>query len=140
MKLSTVISEDINTRYLAFIIDDESRKRLLSLITPAYENVICHHVTLKFNLSAGLTPEETAMVGQPLEISVRDIRDSGDGVQCLGVAVNGESFRPDGSFYHITHSISSNRKPSDSNKLRDVEAAFIKGIVRISGKVFLVKK
>lgn len=132
--------EDLKSHYLAFVLSEKGRAELLRLVKPAYPKVVCHHVTLKFDTRTGLTKEETEMVGKPANVMLRGVIDDGKGVQALTVSFNGETERPDGSFYHITHSLGEGRKPVESNRLNPDDADRIKGIIQIDGTVQLVKK
>ena len=98
--------------YSAYVLTDESRKKLLSLFPVAYPaRVVAHHVTVQFgNVSADDIP-----TGK--DIKVVGTVDSGDGLQALVVSVDGEVDRQDGSVYHITWSLDNGYKPVDSNKI-----------------------
>lgn len=86
------------------------RGRLLRRFPPEYENVVADHVTL----------EAHSMPDAPLPEIPRSSRvvgyaDDGRGVECLVVALNGSTDRPDGSSYHITWSLRSGRTARESN-------------------------
>jgi hypothetical protein len=129
--------EELKGKYLAFVIDEKSRAMLLKMFPPKYERVICHHVTLQFNLSKGLTAEQEKMIGTDPGVMVRHVRDDGKGVQAIAVSVNGKTERPDGSYYHVTLSLANGRKPVESNNLKD-DNGQVRGIYQITGKVQLV--
>ena len=87
----------------------DERKRLLEMFPPKYERVIADHVTLQSGASADapLPPEVGAeIVGHA---------DDGKGVECLVVAIDGTTDRPDGSTYHITWSLADGRRARESN-------------------------
>lgn len=141
MKLDTIWSPDLNkSHYLAFVIDEDARTKLFNLIKPMYERRICHHVTLRFDISNGLSDKEREWLGKSIKVNVIGVLTDDKGVQCLPVSVEGDTDRPDGSFYHITHSLAVDRKPVESNRLDPKNMHYIKGIVPVSGKVYLLKK
>ena len=97
--------------YNAYVLTDESRKKLLSIFRPSYSRVVAHHVTVQF----GNVTAEDIPTGK--DIKVVGHLDTGDGLQALVVSVDGEVDRPDGSVYHITWSLENGYKPVDSNKM-----------------------
>jgi hypothetical protein len=84
-------------RTIGWLLDQRDRETLLAHFTPAWPDMIAHHVTLA-SKSTDPLPIETAgqVVGQ-----VND----GEGLQALVVAIGGTTDRPDGSTYHITWSL-----------------------------------
>ena len=92
----------------------DERERLLELFPPAYPDVIADHVTLRIGAGPDtpLPPEvEARIVGRA---------DDGNSLECLVVAIDGTTDRPDGSTYHITWSLGSGREARESNDvLRD---------------------
>jgi len=98
--------------YTAYVLTDESRRRLEEKYPPKYPKFIGHHITVDFGVPAGAEAPEEA------EVKVLGINDSGDGLEALVVSVNGKTKRPDGSKYHITWSLDPERySPKDSNEL-----------------------
>ncbi len=58
----------------------------------------------------------------PREVEARIVgrADDGDSLECLVVAIDGTTDRPDGSTYHITWSLGAGRRARESNDvLRD---------------------
>ena len=95
------------------LLPDE-REALLGRFPPKYENVIADHVTLR----AGATPQ-TPLPRKP-EARIVGHADDGKSLECLVVAVDGTTDRPDGSTYHISWSLSAGRAARESNDvLRD---------------------
>jgi hypothetical protein len=90
------------------------RARLLQRFPPKYAEAIADHVTLRVGASAStpLPPRPSAeVVGRA---------DDGESLECLVVALDGSTDRPDGSTYHITWSLGPGRKAKESNDvLRD---------------------
>ena len=41
--------ENLDKKYLAFVLDNKSRDKLISAFPPSFDKTICHHVTIKFN-------------------------------------------------------------------------------------------
>ncbi|MBA2467453.1 MAG: hypothetical protein H0V46_07620 [Sphingomonas sp.] len=93
----------------------DERSALLERFPPRYENVIADHVTLAVGESArtALPPKaQASIVGRA---------DDGNSLECLVVALDGTTDRPDGSTYHITWSLGPGRKARESNDvLRDL--------------------
>jgi hypothetical protein len=87
----------------------DERALLLQRFAPRYENVVADHVTLR----VGATPE-TPLPRKP-DAQIVGYADDGDSLECLVVALDGTTDRPDGSTYHITWSLGSGRKARESN-------------------------
>lgn len=133
---------DLNQFYLAFVLDEATQRGLKALFPPKHSKVVCHHVTIAFNICE----IDLEMV---LADSDPDIRITGygevDGVEAFSVTYNGFKNRLDGKRYHITHSIEPPRKPVDSNliqefapiKQRTLEAY---DLPKLGGCIKLVKK
>jgi hypothetical protein len=87
----------MNPRTIGWLLDPRDRATLLARFTPAWPDVIAHHVTLASNTTDPL-PTETAgeIVGH--------VNDD-EGLQALVVAIGGTTDRPDGSTWHITWSL-----------------------------------
>jgi hypothetical protein len=91
----------------------DERERLLERFRPKYEEVIADHVTLR----AG----GTELPPKPAEARIVGRADDGDSLECLVVALDGTTDRPDGSTYHITWSLGPGRTAIESNDvLRDL--------------------
>jgi hypothetical protein len=97
--------------YVGWLLPDDERDRLLSLIPPKYADVVAHHVTLKFGVGTD-EPLPSETMGEVLGVS-----DDGEGVQAVVVRVGGTANRPDGGVFHITWSLDreAGRKPVHSN-------------------------
>jgi hypothetical protein len=95
-------------------LPQEERDRLLGHFQPQYPNVIANHVTLRAGASLD-TP-----LPRPVSAEIVGHCDDGDSLECLVVALDGSTDRPDGSTYHITWSLGPGRKAIESNDaLRD---------------------
>lgn len=125
--------------YIAFVLDEESRTRILKNFPPKYPDVIAHHVTLTFGVPE---PDEDIMkafnsvMSNDAEIKVIEYVDDGK-VEVLVVSINGNSTRTDGKYYHLTLSIdrSKGAKPVHAN---EVLANYFHSVyypIHISGKV-----
>jgi hypothetical protein len=84
-------------RTIGWLLDTRDRDTLLARFTPAWPDVIAHHVTLA---SKTIDPLPTATAGE----IVGHVND-GEGLQALVVAIGGTTDRPDGSIWHITWSL-----------------------------------
>ena len=87
----------------------DERERLLDRFRPKYRNVIADHVTLQSGVSRD-TP-----LPRDVTAAVVGHCDDGDSLECLVVALDGATDRPDGSTYHITWSLGPGRKAIESN-------------------------
>ena len=92
----------------------EERERLLERFPPAYDKIVADHVTLR----TGATPETP--LPKPVEAQIVGYANDGTSLECLVVALDGTTDRPDGSTYHVTWSLGPGRKARESNDvLRD---------------------
>ena len=91
-------------------LDRAQREELLERFPPQYPDAIADHVTLKSNAQRDQLPAEVVsqIVGRA---------DDQDSLECLVVAIDGSTDRPDGSTFHITWSLdrSKGRKARESN-------------------------
>ena len=88
--------------------------RLIERFPPKYDRVIADHVTLQ----AGASQE--APMPRRVAAEIVGHADDGASLECLVVAIDGTTDRPDGSTYHITWSLEPGRKAKESNDvLRD---------------------
>jgi hypothetical protein len=95
-------------------LPEVERELLLRRFPPKYDNVVADHVTLR----VGAT-EDTPLPAKP-SAEVVGRADDGRSLECLVVALDGTTDRPDGSTYHVTWSLGSGRKARESNDvLRD---------------------
>lgn len=99
----------MHTGYIAFVLDENSRKQILEAIAPRFEIVVCHHITVEY----GVTEEAPLPQFQRAEIVgyCTDER----GIEALVVAIDGITTRADGLTYHITLSHAEGREPKESN-------------------------
>jgi len=130
--------------YLAFELSARSRASMLTLFQPRFSKVICHHVTIEFNLTA-----------EKFNVLKKDLTPTtlvraygyakGDGVECIAIAIGDKIDRLDGSFYHVTLSIDPPHKPVESNTLKN-KVVLIKDMFRsidslkLEGEFKLLKK
>ncbi|MBI0535438.1 hypothetical protein D9599_07635 [Roseomonas sp. KE2513] len=94
---------------LGWLLPEEERDALLTLVPPRYPRVVAHHVTLKPGVRQD-HPLPEATRGR-----VVGLADDDRGVQALVVEIDGTTRRPDGSTWHITWSLGPGRKPVESN-------------------------
>ena len=91
-------------------LDRDERDDLLRQFPPRYPDADADHVTLKSDA-----------MGDPLPAAVEALivgrADDHDSLECLVVAVDGTTDRPDGSIFHITWSLdkSKGRQARESN-------------------------
>jgi phage gp37-like protein len=124
--------------YLAFELSEESRAKLLRMFKPKFSKVICHHVTIEFNLTLKKYENFVEIISTNPKVRVIGIAE-GDGIECIAVSIDGETERADGSFYHVTLSLEPPHKPVESNNLKQ-KVNKIRGIIEIDGSFKLLKK
>lgn len=109
------IKELLNEMYTAYVLSEDSRRKLAERFPPKYSEFVGHHVTEQFGVRKGTEAPKSA------EVEVVGYIDSQDGLEALVVSVNGSTQRPDGGTYHITWSLDRDKyKPVDSNMLLKV--------------------
>ena len=89
-------------------LDRAQRERLLERFPPRYSNAIADHVTLK-------TEAEGDPLPQQVDAAIIGRADDHDSLECLVVAIDGTTARPDGSTFHITWSLGEGRRAKESN-------------------------
>lgn len=98
--------------YIAYNLSKASASAIAAAFPFKFNKHVCHHVTLQFGVNDSEPLPEVSRV-----FAVGYACD--DKIECLVVEVDGQTTRPDGSFYHITLSHSDKAKPVDSNKLKN---------------------
>lgn len=104
--------DEFKGKYLAFVLDDESRNLIRTHIPPEQEIVVIHHVTLEYDVTP--TGLSKFMHRMPYVAVIGHV--SGRQSQALMVMVDGENRRLDGNFYHVTLSHHRDSRPADSNE------------------------
>jgi hypothetical protein len=99
--------------YIAYVLPETERERLLAMFPAHYPDVIAHHVTHRFPAR----PEDVL----PLETrgKIAGFADDEIGIQAAVVEIGGTALRRDGEIYHITWSLDRSRgyAPRMSKKL-----------------------
>ncbi len=97
-------------RVVGWKLDRGQRAELLDRFPPRYPDPIADHVTLA--VGGGQQP-----LPGPVDAKIVGRADDSRGLECLVVAIDGSTDRPDGSTFHITWSLdrSQGRKPRESN-------------------------
>ncbi len=113
-KKAELSEEDYSKKYLAFVLDEASRTEILNNIKPKYKVIVCHHVTVTYDLN-----EENIHLYEDLKNASLEVvgYQYGLGVDCVAVEVNGNRKRPDGSIYHVTLSLKRGHRPEESNDI-----------------------
>ena len=109
---------------------------ILEKFPPKFARIVCHHVTICFNLTVDKYRDLTKKMCMNPVVKVHGYGCS-DKIEAIMVSVNGEKDRDDGSFYHVTLSLEPPAKPVDSNKLsKSVE---VNNLI-LEGQLTLVRK
>lgn len=88
--------------YSSYILSEQSKHKILGIVNPLYNNIVCHHITYNYPDN-----NEPPMVDNI--IVVAEVWD--EHMQGLLVRINDSIFRPDGKKYHITLSHDDTVKP-----------------------------
>ena len=96
--------------YTCYELSEELKASLIEKFPPKYSRVLCDHVTIEFGVT------KTTCMPSDTTLEVIGYVDTGDGLECFLVRVNDSIERPDGKYYHITHSLDPTKyKPVNSN-------------------------
>lgn len=108
-------SQRLKDHYLAWVLTEGSRRILLDRFPPRFSQILCHHITVQYDLTEDILWEaENCHAGARVQV-VAHVSDAS--LECLVVSIGGATTRKDGSTYHITHSLENPRRPVDSNAL-----------------------
>lgn len=101
-----------SVRVIGWKLDRGQRAELLERFPPRYPDPDADHVTL-------CVSEERRPLPGPVDAKIVGHADDSRGLECLVVAIDGSTDRPDGSTFHITWSLDKGkgRKPRESNDL-----------------------
>ncbi len=78
------------SKYTAYLLTDESKRRLMDRFKAAFPKVAADHITHRFCV------EDFADMQWPEKIEVIGSIDDKNGIQALLVRIDGETRRPDG--------------------------------------------
>ncbi len=132
-----MLIENLDKKYLAFVLDNKSKDKLLAAFPPSFDTIVCHHVTIKFNKVDIEDVEKFQEITRATVVGIS----SEDGLEALVVNFGGTIKREDGSIYHITHSLTKGKKkPVDSNSLLKSKGFVPVAHISISGSVKLENK
>jgi hypothetical protein len=112
--------------YVGYFLTDQSRNLLLGKFPPKFEKVFCDHITFATGHS------DKNIVPESKNISVIGYKIDEGGLEVLVVSVGSTTRRPDGSIFHITHSLNPHKfSPKDSNVLLSKGYDRLDRIIRI---------
>jgi len=106
--------------YSCFKILPAMRALVLKKHPPKYGKLFADHVTHQFGITYAEHRENENMMQSVMSVPIESYGylDSGDGLECWLVMVDGEKVRPDGKLYHLTWSLDPGKyKPVMSNSL-----------------------
>lgn len=96
--------------YSAYVLDENSRNKLIKEFGFSFEKQIGHHITYEFPNKKNIpNAQKFEVIGYVSDYSL----------EALIVRIDNNEFRPDGKKFHITWSLENDRKPVDSNYLID---------------------
>jgi hypothetical protein len=136
---------EVGNHYLAFVLDEASRERLLKEFAPMHERVRCHHVTIAYEIAKDDVVSLQKLVDSDPNPSVSVVSYvDADGIDLFGIAVQGTTKRLDGNHYHLTHSFRKGRSAKDSNLFfsNEIEGhqQVFGAAIRLTGKFELISK
>lgn len=101
---------NLKGKYLAFVLDEESRQRILDRVQVIHPNVVAHHVTLEYEVSLlGLSMIDE----RPVVHCIGQAFD--DKAQAILCSVSTKVNRADGKYFHITLSLADGVRAVESN-------------------------
>ena len=100
--------------YVAFVLDEKSKTRLLRAFPPVYGRVIAHHVTLKFGVKMEELEAVKEAYGHTEYVRVRGHAQD-EATQCVAVSTeHGYDLQANGTPLHITISVADGHKPAEA--------------------------
>lgn len=128
--------------YLAFVLDETSRRRVRLKCLAMFDIVTCDHVTIAYDFNQEDCDKLQKLVDRHPHVEVTEwIR--ADGIDLFRVSVNGEVQRPCGGLYHLTLSKNRVRQSSDSNRVLSGEISTRDAkptLIQLSGEFKLIPK
>jgi hypothetical protein len=113
-ELSMIVT--LGNHYLAFVLDDDCRKRYLGLYTKSHPVQVCHHVTLAYNFTQEDLPRLQALVDSNPSFELNCLILS-DTIDFFRVLVNKRLLETDSSYTHLTYTRKASARNSDSNRV-----------------------
>lgn len=110
----------VKARYFAFVLDEDSRQRLMKACPPEFEKVVCHHITIALGVTEGKFKKMQAYWKNDKADVEAHVNVTGDGVQAIVCTINKDSMRMfahEGGTYHVTMSLTPPHKPAESNRV-----------------------
>ncbi len=102
--------------YLAFVLDEETRKTILELYPQRFEVVRCDHITVAYSFTEADVPLLQDFVDRNHTMQLNCFIQA-DGIDLFRVLANGKISRPLGGWFHLTYTRSESRESSDSNRV-----------------------
>jgi hypothetical protein len=96
--------------YSAFVLDAQSRLKILEKFSFRFQKSVGHHITYKFPCNK----TDDILFSDNIRL-VEYISD--DSLECFIVEIDNNNIRPDGRKFHLTWSLNQDRKPFESNLL-----------------------
>jgi len=125
--------------YIAFVLDDNTKARILAAFPPKFPDVYAHHVTIIFGNNE---PSETMIEAYNLIFNIGNIKVVGyvrnDKIEALMVSINDTNLRLDDKIYHLTLSLdkANGAKPVQSNELFITNQVYMMtNHIQLTGKI-----
>ena len=129
--------------YLAYVLSNACRERLVELYRPKFQKLVCRHITLWYpTINVSYQDLERMQIKLMNTVKPGSLAScgyaEGFGIDCAAVTLDDSMERIDGGFYHVTLSRCLERADSESNQLR---SSIVTGTTHpLDGTFELIKK
>lgn len=110
--------------YLAFVLDSKCREEILSLYPKRFKDIVCHHVTIAYDVKGGNIEALQDFINEDHELKLNGFVKA-DGIDLFLVLIDGHCKRKFmGGFYHLTFTKRTDRHNNDSNRVFTDEISY----------------
>jgi hypothetical protein len=102
--------------YLAFVLDEACKEKLISLYPKNHSVIKCDHVTIAYPVKEEDISDLQYLVNSKVLVEAESFIET-DCIDVFRVYVNFYGRRLDGKQYHLTYTRSEDRPSSDANKI-----------------------
>lgn len=113
------------SHYLAFVLDENTRNRVMMLYHQRHPVTVCHHVTIQLNIEESDVERLQSIVDANPEFKLSSMIET-DVVDLFRVDVDGVLLATDQSFTHLTYTRKLEARNRDSNRV-------LKGEIDLTG-------
>lgn len=102
--------------YLAFVLMEECRNKIINTWPSSHEVTVCHHVTLRYNIRSEDIESLQALIDSNPKFEIDGLVTS-DSIDFFRVLVNGRMIETDQSKTHLTFTRKSDAENKHSNNV-----------------------